>query len=135
MFRRWVVFSNGRFQLDAKQQDRVDATTRSCAALETAAARQIEGLLHLSLSRYHAQRGDFNLATREARLAVERVADHAEAVEQLARMCLRTGRISEAISTLMRAAQLQPLGIGLAQLETACATRLAASGLAGDRID
>jgi tetratricopeptide (TPR) repeat protein len=128
-FRRWVLFSSGRFDLTSLEEDRLASAICTCETLGTDASRATLGRLHLALSRYKAQRGEYELATQHAQIAVGYTPDHAEAVVQQAEMWLRAGRTAEAIVSLRRAAELQPMGIGLARLDAECARQLANSGL------
>ncbi len=127
MFRRWVLFSNGRFDMSVEEQDRLRAAMNECQADTTDAARAVLGRLHLTLARYLAQRGNDGAAMEQSTLAVEYAPEYLEAAMHHTQMCLRTGQTADAIVSLRRAAELLPMAIGLVQLEHACASRLAES--------
>ena len=127
-FRRWVLFSSGRFNPGDDDQARLRAAMTACEMENTTTTRAILGRLHCALSRHHAQRGDDTAALEHSRLAVECTPDYFEAAVQWTDMLLRTGRIPDAIVSLRRAAELLPMAVGLAQLEAVCLRRLAEAG-------
>lgn len=129
MFRRWVLFNDGRFEINVDDQARLRAVMEACETASTPSARAILGRLHTALSRYHARRGNIVPALDHSSLAVEYAPDYVEAAMQRSQMLLRIGRTAEAVVSLRRAAELLPMAVGLAQLEAACVSRLAESGV------
>lgn len=124
MLRRWVIFSNGRFDFGAEQQERVSALVASCRADGGPLARRILGRADLALSIHMLGRGDIKAALEHARQAVDMAPDQSEAVVHLARLLMRQGRTLDALPLVYAAARLVPLGVGLRALEETCRTRL-----------
>lgn len=121
MLRRWVMFSNGRFDFSAEEESRHARTVGACEADESVTASQVLCRVHVALSRYAMQRDRREAAVQHAQAAVDCAPDHAEALIQLTEALVRMGRVTDALTNLQRAAQLLPLAIGLAPLEARCA--------------
>jgi hypothetical protein len=124
MLRRFIVF--GGANLDFEPSDlQLAAELTASEPGESDVRRAVRGRVEFTLSRYWTVRAKADEGFEHARRAVEAAPDYAEAVINMARHHLRRNEPAEALRLTSRAFALEPMAVGLPDLQADSAKHLA----------
>ncbi len=125
MLRRWNALAGGRFGLGPVQLARAEAALAELAGSDLGAARTVAATIHLALSRHWQFLGDAEAGERAARAAVDSDTNHPEACLRLAQVLTTSGRLTEAVELIHRAARQVPLDVAVLLMADSAALTLA----------
>jgi tetratricopeptide (TPR) repeat protein len=130
MLRRWSAFSSAsRMGMGVLEEERAARILAELASDTSAPARAVLSQVHTSLGHYHLGRSRLEVGLQHLTQAAALAPENGDALLLLAHALMRIGRTSDALPVLRRAAELQPLGIWLANMQLNLARQVAQMGL------
>jgi len=130
MLRRWTAFaSSSKMNMSAREEERAALILGELASDTSAPARAVLSQVHASLGHYHLGRSRVELSLQHLTRAAALAPGSGEAHVLLAAALIKLGRASDALPVLRTAAELLPLGIGLANMQQSIGHQVARMGL------